>query len=598
MIGASIFGISAIQAEEVASSNTQTEETTVHQAQPLDKLPDDVAAAIAKADENGGREFVKPKAESTEDKVTKDTESTTPANKDSNELASPKVETPNKVEEGNKAENKQKSEETNPKPIESLSTAGTELKEDSKKTSGNDQVKADTEVKPSSEKLQALSGESNKSEVEKEKQLLSERKQDFNKDWYFKLNAQGDFSKKDVDVHDWSKLNLPHDWSIYFDFDHKSPARNEGGQLNGGTAWYRKTFTLNEADKNKDVRINFDGVYMDSKVYVNGKFVGHYPSGYNHFSYDITEFLNKDGSENSITVQVTNKQPSSRWYSGSGIYRDVTLSYRDKVHVAENGNHITTPKLAEQKEGNVETQVQSKIKNTDKKAVKVFVEQQIFTKEGKVVSELVRSETKNLAENEVADFRQTILVNKPTLWTTKSYHPQLYVLKTKVYKEGQLVDVTEDTFGYRYFNWTAKDGFSLNGERMKFHGVSIHHDNGALGAEENYKATYRKLKLLKDMGVNSIRTTHNPASPQLLDAAASLGLLVQEEAFDTWYGGKKTYDYGRFFDQDATHPEAKKGEKWSDFDLRTMVERDKNNPSIVMWSLGMRWKRQMVVLVL
>ena len=143
---------------------------------------------------------------------------------------------------------------------------------------------------------------------------------------------------------------------FYFDFDHKSPARNEGGQLNGGTAWYRKTFTLNEADKNKDVRINFDGVYMDSKVYVNGKFVGHYPSGYNHFSYDITEFLNKDGSENSITVQVTNKQPSSRWYSGSGIYRDVTLSYRDKVHVAENGNHITTPKLAEQKEGNVETQ--------------------------------------------------------------------------------------------------------------------------------------------------------------------------------------------------------------------------------------------------
>ncbi len=196
-------------------------------------------------------------------------------------------------------------------------------------------MKADTEIKPSSEKSQALSGESNKAEVEKEKQLLSERKQDFNKDWYFKLNAQGDFSKKDVDVHDWSKLNLPHDWSIYFDFDHKSPARNEGGQLNGGTAWYRKTFTLNEVDKNKDVRINFDGVYMDSKVYVNGKFVGHYPSGYNHFSYDITEFLNKDGSENSITVQVTNKQPSSRWYSGSGIYRDVTLSYRDKVHVAE-----------------------------------------------------------------------------------------------------------------------------------------------------------------------------------------------------------------------------------------------------------------------
>ena len=590
MIGASIFGLSAVQAEDLSSSNTQIEETTVHQPQPLDKLPDDVAAAIAKADENGGREFVKPKSEATEENGIKDTDSAKPVNEGNHELAGSKVETPNKVGEGNEAEEKQKSEETNPKTAEenpkSTATVETDVKEDAKKTLEKDQVKPTTDIKSSSEKTQALSKELSKADVEKEKQLLSDRKQDFNKDWYFKLNAQGDFSKKDVDVHDWSKLNLPHDWSIYFDFDHKSPARNEGGQLNGGTAWYRKTFTLNEADKNKDVRINFDGVYMDSKVYVNGKFVGHYPSGYNHFSYDITEFLNKDGSENSITVQVINKQPSSRWYSGSGIYRDVTLSYRDKVHVAENGNHITTPKLAEQKNSNVETQVQSKIKNTDKKAANVFVEQQIFTKEGKAVSELVRSATKSLAENETAQFNQNILVNQPTLWTTKSYHPQLYVLKTKVYKEGQLVDVTEDTFGYRYFNWTAKEGFSLNGERMKFHGVSIHHDNGALGAEENYKATYRKLKLLKDMGVNSIRTTHNPASPQLLDAAASLGLLVQEEAFDTWYGGKKTYDYGRFFDQDATHPEAKKGEKWSDFDLRTMVERDKNNPSIVMWSLG------------
>ena len=590
MIGASIFGLSAVQAEDLSSSNTQIEETTVHQPQPLDKLPDDVAAAIAKADENGGREFVKPKSEATEENGIEDTDSTKPVNEGNHELAGPKVETPNKVGEGNEAEEKQKSEETNPKTAEenpkSTATVETDVKEDAKKTLEKDQVKPTTDLKSSSEKTQALSKEPSKADVEKEKQLLSDRKQDFNKDWYFKLNAQGDFSKKDVDVHDWSKLNLPHDWSIYFDFDHKSPARNEGGQLNGGTAWYRKTFILNEADKNKDVRINFDGVYMDSKVYVNGKFVGHYPSGYNHFSYDITEFLNKDGSENSITVQVINKQPSSRWYSGSGIYRDVTLSYRDKVHVAENGNHITTPKLAEQKNSNVETQVQSKIKNTDKKTANVFVEQQIFTKEGKAVSELVRSATKSLAENETAQFNQNILVNQPTLWTTKSYHPQLYVLKTKVYKEDQLVDVTEDTFGYRYFNWTAKEGFSLNGERMKFHGVSIHHDNGALGAEENYKATYRKLKLLKDMGVNSIRTTHNPASPQLLDAAASLGLLVQEEAFDTWYGGKKTYDYGRFFDQDATHPEAKKGEKWSDFDLRTMVERDKNNPSIVMWSLG------------
>ena len=579
MIGASIFGLQVAQAAETETSST-TEET-IHQVQPLDKLPDDIAAAIAKAEQNGPQDSTTEKEEKDTDEAAKPvtenkvTEETSPKEKKEAEVVSPKEEKTEKpAAEVNEKE---------PTVAEVNTEKPAVLEEHTAEANQNKPVSDD---KAKEEKISATELPQVTKEKEKEDRLLQERKQNFNKDWYFKLNAQGDFSKKDVDVHDWSKLNLPHDWSIYFDFDHKSPARNEGGQLNGGTAWYRKTFTVDEAAKDKDVRINFDGVYMDSKVYVNGKFVGHYPSGYNHFSYDITEFLNKDGSENTIAVQVTNKQPSSRWYSGSGIYRDVTLSYRDKVQVAENGNHITTPKLAQQKDGNVETQIQSKIKNTAKTLAKVFVEQQIFTKEGKAVSDLVRSVTKNLAGNETADFKQTILVNKPTLWTTKSYHPQLYVLKTKVYNEGQLVDVTEDTFGYRYFNWTAKEGFSLNGERMKFHGVSIHHDNGALGAEENYKATYRKLKLLKDMGVNSIRTTHNPASPQLLDAAASLGLLVQEEAFDTWYRGKKTYDYGRFFDQDATHPEAKKGEKWSDFDLRTMVERDKNNPSIIMWSLG------------
>ena len=594
MIGASIFGLQVAQAAETETASPSEE--TIHQVQPLDKLPDDLAAAIAKAEQNGPQDSTTDKEE--KDKV--ETEKPTTEKPTTGKSTTGKSTTEEKVTEATSPKEEKKAEVVNPKedkaekPATAVDEKAPTVSEASSEkpavleehTAEANQNKPVTSDKVKEENTSATALPQVTKEKEKEDQLLQERKQNFNKDWYFKLNSQGDFSKKDVDVHDWSKLNLPHDWSIYFDFDHKSPARNEGGQLNGGTAWYRKTFTVDEAAKDKDVRINFDGVYMDSKVYVNGKFVGHYPSGYNHFSYDITEFLTKDGSENTIAVQVTNKQPSSRWYSGSGIYRDVTLSYRDKVQVAENGNHITTPKLAEQKDGNVETQIQSKIKNTAKTLAKVFVEQQIFTKEGKAVSDLVRSVTKNLSGNETADFKQTILVNKPTLWTTKSYHPQLYVLKTKVYNEGQLVDVTEDTFGYRYFNWTAKDGFSLNGERMKFHGVSIHHDNGALGSEENYKATYRKLKLLKDMGVNSIRTTHNPASPQLLDAAANLGLLVQEEAFDTWYRGKKTYDYGRFFDQDATHPEAKKGEKWSDFDLRTMVERDKNNPSIVMWSLG------------
>ena len=419
------------------------------------------------------------------------------------------------------------------------------------------------------------------------KQLIEDRKVEFNQNWHFKLNANAkDAVKPDADVSSWKKLDLPHDWSIYNDFDHDSPAQNEGGQLNGGDAWYRKTFKLDEEDLNKNVRITFDGVYMDSQVYVNGQLVGHYPNGYNQFSYDITDYLHKDGRENVVAVHAINKQPSSRWYSGSGIYRDVTLQVTDKVHTEKNGTTILTSDLEKQQNGKVDTHVTSKIVNTDDKDHEILAEYQIIERNGQAVTDLVRTASQVLKAHQSASLNAILQVDKPKLWTVNSNKPALYELVTRVYRDGQLVDAKKDLFGYRYYNWTPNEGFSLNGERIKFHGVSLHHDHGALGAEENYKAEYRRLKQMKDMGVNSIRTTHNPASEQTLQIAAELGLLVQEEAFDTWYGGKKQYDYGRFFDKDATHPEAKKGEKWSDFDLRTMVERGKNNPAIVMWSIG------------
>ena len=419
------------------------------------------------------------------------------------------------------------------------------------------------------------------------KQLIEDRKVEFNQNWHFKLNANAkDAVKPDADVSSWKKLDLPHDWSIYNDFDHDSPAQNEGGQLNGGDAWYRKTFKLDEKDLNKNVRLVFDGVYMDSQVYVNGQLVGHYPNGYNQFSYDITDYLHKDGRENVVAVHAINKQPSSRWYSGSGIYRDVTLQVTDKVHTEKNGTTILTPDLEKQQNGKVDTHVTSKIVNTDDKDHEILAEYQIIERNGQAVTDLVRTASQVLKAHQSASLNAILQVDKPKLWTVNSDKPALYELVTRVYRDGQLVDAKKDLFGYRYYNWTPNEGFSLNGERIKFHGVSLHHDHGALGAEENYKAEYRRLKQMKDMGVNSIRTTHNPASEQTLQIAAELGLLVQEEAFDTWYGGKKQYDYGRFFDKDATHPDAKKGEKWSDFDLRTMVERGKNNPAIVMWSIG------------
>ena len=419
------------------------------------------------------------------------------------------------------------------------------------------------------------------------KQLIEDRKVEFNQNWHFKLNANAkDAVKPDADVTSWKKLDLPHDWSIYNDFDHNSPAQNEGGKLNGGDAWYRKTFKLDEEDLNKNVRITFDGVYMDSQVYVNGQLVGHYPNGYNQFSYDITDYLHKDGRENVVAVHAINKQPSSRWYSGSGIYRDVTLQVTDKVHAEKSGTTILTPDLEKQQNGKVDTHVTSKIVNTDDKDHEILAEYQIIERNGQAVTDLVRTDSQVLKAHQSTSLNAILQVDKPKLWTVLNDKPALYELVTRVYRDGQLVDAKKDLFGYRYYNWTPNEGFSLNGERIKFHGVSLHHDHGALGAEENYKAEYRRLKQMKDMGVNSIRTTHNPASEQTLQIAAELGLLVQEEAFDTWYGGKKQYDYGRFFDKDATHPDAKKGEKWSDFDLRTMVERGKNNPAIVMWSIG------------
>ena len=439
---------------------------------------------------------------------------------------------------------------------------------------------ASSQEKPVKEELKAATNE----EVN---QMIEDRKVNFNQNWHFKLNANSkEAVKPDADVSSWQKLDLPHDWSIFNDFDHQSPAQNEGGQLNGGEAWYRKTFKLDEKDLKKNVRVTFDGVYMDSQVYVNGQLVGHYPNGYNQFSYDITKYLHKDGRENVIAVHAVNKQPSSRWYSGSGIYRDVTLQVTDKVHVEKNGTTILTPKLEQQQHGKVETHVISKIVNTDDKDHELVAEYQIVERGGQAVTGVVRTASRTLKAHESTSLDAILEVEKPKLWTVLNDKPALYELITRVYRDGQLVDAKKDLFGYRYYHWTPNEGFSLNGERIKFHGVSLHHDHGALGAEENYKAEYRRLKQMKEMGVNSIRTTHNPASEQTLQIAAELGLLVQEEAFDTWYGGKKPYDYGRFFEKDATHPEARKGEKWSDYDLRTMVERDKNNPAVFMWSIG------------
>ncbi|KXT83397.1 Beta-galactosidase [Streptococcus sp. DD11] len=411
--------------------------------------------------------------------------------------------------------------------------------------------------------------------------------QTLRKHWLFSQQVTKDQAlAEEICPEDWESVKLPHDWSIYYDFDAQSPAQNEGGQLNGGSAWYRTAFFLEDDVSKKAVRLCFDGVYMDSQVFVNGQLVGRYPSGYTPFSYDITRYLRNDGSENILAVHVVNQQPSSRWYSGSGIYRDVHLLVQEQVHVCLDGVAIAFPELEMEQDGWVDTVVETRVTNASLQDAPVYLRQQIIDRQGQVAADWTDSSTQLLLPQMDIVFRQDLPVFQPALWDVRSEEPALYQLITRVYQGNTLVDERSDSFGYRYLSWSPSQGFFLNGQYLKLHGVCLHHDHGALGAAENEKAEYRRLKQMKEMGANAIRTAHNPASPQTLKLAAELGLLVQEEAFDTWYGGKKTYDYGRFFEEKALHPEAKAGDTWSDYDLRMLVERGKNNPAIFMWSIG------------
>ena len=353
--------------------------------------------------------------------------------------------------------------------------------------------------------------------------------------WFFSQEVgKEDALASDFQRENWQAIQVPHDWSIYNDFDQYSPAQNEGGQLNGGQAWYQTQFYLEEDASLVSVRLLFDGVYMNAQVYINGQVLGYYPSGYTPFSYDITPYLRNDGTANQLAVFV-------------------------------------------------ETQLESKISNDGSQSVSVYLEQSIWY-DGQQLSDWQATDSLVIESGDKYSFQQAISIFQPLLWDID--HPHLYQLKTRLYKNGILVDEEEETFGYRYMDWQADKGFFLNGRWLKIHGVCLHHDYGALGAVENRSAAERRLRQMKEMGVNAIRITHNPASSILLDVAAKMGLLIQEEAFDTWYGGKKEYDYGRFFEEEATHPEAKAGDFWSDYDLRTMIERGKNNPAIFMWSLG------------
>ncbi|MGG7079663.1 Ig-like domain-containing protein, partial [Clostridium sardiniense] len=408
----------------------------------------------------------------------------------------------------------------------------------------------------------------------------SQRTISFNDNWKFNLGDVPEAKEKKFDDSKWRDLTLPHDWSIELDFNKDSEATHEGGYLDGGTGWYRKSFVLPKEMEGKKININFGGVYMDSYIYVNGKQIGNHPYGYTPFSFDITDDIVCDGvTENVIAVRVKNKQRSSRWYSGSGIYRDVNLTVTENVHVAEYGTFVTTPDLEkEYKNGRAKVNIKTDIMNEEATEKEISVKSVIVDAEGNNVAENITTEV--VGAGTTKKFNADVMVSNPKLWGTEN--PYLYKAVTTVIIDDKIVDEYETDFGMRWFENTTNKGFFLNGEQMKLEGVCMHHDQGSLGAVDNKASIRRQVKKLKEMGVNSIRVTHNPASQHLIDICNEEGILLIEEAFDTWYGGKKPYDYGRFFEQKSIHGDM----TWAEFDIKQMVNRGKNAPSIIMWSLG------------
>ena len=341
----------------------------------------------------------------------------------------------------------------------------------------------------------------------------------------------------------------------------------EGWRFQLGIGWYRKTFVPEKADAGKQFRIVFDGVYMNSEVFLNGVSLGHRPYGYITFSYDLTPHL-KWGEENVIAVRVDNsEQPNSRWYSGCGIYRNVWLVKTGAVHVAEWGTYVVSDNVSD---AQADLKIQTRVANESDASVQVKVRSSLLDAEGQIVAS---GETECSVEaGKESETSQTLQVEQPELWSVDT--PYIYTLLTEVVQDGKTVDRYETPVGIRSFSFDAEKGFTLNEKPMKINGVCMHHDLGCLGAAVNVRAIERQLEILKEMGCNGIRCSHNPPAPELLDLCDRMGFIVMDESFDMWRKKKTSHDYARYFDE------------WYERDLRDFILRDRNHPSIFIWSIG------------
>lgn len=364
-------------------------------------------------------------------------------------------------------------------------------------------------------------------------------------------------------------VNLPHDWSIYLDFNSSSAGTYEGGYLDGGDSWYTKTITLDSEDSDKRIYLWFEGIYMESDILINGTHVFAHKNGYTPFLVEITDYVTA-GADNTIAVYVKNKQPSSRWYSGSGIERDVYLIKTNKTAIKQQGIVVTTPNLEDEytNYGYATTHIAVTLENTLTDTQTGILTNTIKFNGQEICS---KSESVSLANGETS-YSCDLVVSDPQLWGV--FEGNYYELVTELTISGEIVSTSTTYYGYRYMNWDPDNGFYLNGTKTFLRGMCMHSDLGALGMEVNQSAIDRQLRILKDMGCNAIRLTHNASSPQYLNACMRYGIMAIEEAFDCWKYKKKTYDYARFFSD------------YAETDIKDMVRRGINNPAIIMWSLG------------
>ena len=393
-----------------------------------------------------------------------------------------------------------------------------------------------------------------------------ERRMNFDANWRFlKGEAQG-AEQSNFDDSKWTTLRLPHDWAIEGPFDPKLNP-HEGALRSFGTGWYRKWFTLPEADKGKAVWIEFDGAMANSTVWINGRELGHRPYGYISFAYDMSPYLNYGAKENVVAVRLTPEENSSRWYAGAGIYRNVWLTVTAPVHVAHWGTFVTTPEITAEKAA---VAVKTEIANQSGQEAKVTLQTLVVDAAGKTVAKTTNDAA--VPANGSQTVAASLSVARPQLWDID--RPYLYSVVSEVMEGKRVIDRYTSPLGIRTVKFDPAKGFFLNGQHRKIQGVCDHHDLGALGAAVNRRATERQLEILRRAGVNAIRTSHNPPSPELLELCDRMGFVVMDESFDMWKVPKKVNGYAKYFDE------------WSERDVRDFVKRDRNHPSVIMWSIG------------